>query len=86
MFIDRAKSGVLQPVTFGDQSKVWSTVLVLSPDRMPIGSSNFSDGVFLVGRQAGHFSISNLSVARDEKLLPFICINQICMADQPEDH
>jgi hypothetical protein len=63
---DEARSSVLQGL-FGEQGLRWAL------NRMPIGSSDFSDSYYSLDDSAGDLSMSNLSLARDEeKLLPFI--------------
>ena len=52
---------------FGEQGLRWGL------NRMPIGSSDFSDSYYSLDDTAGDLSMSKLSLARDEqKLLPFI--------------
>ena len=63
---DAAKTGVLQSL-FGPEGLRWGL------NRMPIGSSDFSDSYYSLDDTAGDLSMRNLSLARDEqKLLPFI--------------
>merc|ERR1719272_2315025 len=63
---DQAKSTVMQNL-FGKKGLRWAL------NRMPIGSSDFSDSYYSLDDTAGDLSMSKLSLARDEeKLIPFI--------------